>query len=94
MHLASKTKTKVILEAGVFEQLMLKKRRTERLAVELRNRLEDEHELLLLALHELARERGERDRAHFMRRWLREKRNHEPPVPLAPKRGGRSTNAE
>lgn len=88
MHLASKTKTKVILDRGLFEELIERKGRTERLAVELRRRLEEEHELLLLALHELARERGRSDRAHFVRRWLREKRSQEPPIPLAPKERG------
>lgn len=91
MHLASKTKTKVILEPAVFEELMLRKARTQRLAVELRRRLETEHELLLLALHELASERGRNDHAHFARHWLRDKRSPEPSVPLAPKGGGCST---
>lgn len=94
MHLASKTLTKVILDPAVFEELMLKKSRTERLAVELRRRLEEEHELLRLALHELASERGRNDHAHFARRWLRDKRSHEPTVPLAPRGGGCSTSAE
>lgn len=93
MHLASKTKTKVILDTAVFEELMLRKARTERLAVELRQRLEDEHSLLLQALHELARERGRSDHAHFAHRWLRDKRSHEPPVPLSPKGGGGSGRA-
>jgi hypothetical protein len=93
MRLASTTKTKVILDRGLFEELIARKSRTERLAVELRRRLEEEHELLLLALHELARERGRSDHAHFVRRWLRERRSQEPPVPLAPKGGGGSTAA-
>jgi len=85
MHLASKTKTKVILDRGLFEELIARNARTEGLAVELRRRLEEQNDLLLLALHELAHERGRHDHAHFVRRWLREKRRPEPPVvPIAP----------
>ena len=70
-------KTRVVLERADYERLLLQNSQRGRLAVELRRRLEDEHNLLMLALHQLAHMQKKPDRLHFTRRWLAEHREFE-----------------
>ena len=49
-----------------------RRKQWEQMATALRQRLEDEHMLLMRALHELARERGAKDHRHFADRWYRD----------------------
>lgn len=72
--LGSMTKTKVIVERRLWSEIVGRLQRTERLALSLREQLEDEHHLLVIALSQLAVERGKGDREYFIRKWLREQR--------------------
>jgi len=67
-------KTVVVVERGAYEAQTKRLHGRTQLALQLRRQLDEEHGLLLLALHHLARERGVNDRLHFTQRWLRENR--------------------
>ena len=71
MNHGYRTDEKVVLSPALYESLIERLLATERLAVQLRDRLEEEHALLLTALHDLASERDRRDHAHFVRQWRR-----------------------
>lgn len=74
-------KTRVVIAREGYDELVGRATRYGRLAHELRRQLEDEHDMLMLALHQLARERGAKDRGYFVRQWLRDYRGE--PAPRA-----------
>jgi len=70
--LISTFRNKIVVDKDALLALATRRRQWEQMAKGLRERLEDEHMLLLRALHELASERGVKDHRHFADRWYRE----------------------
>jgi hypothetical protein len=62
-------------ERNDVERLSYRLARADELTLELRRRLERTNQMLLLALHQLARASQIKDRQHFARGWLREHRD-------------------
>lgn len=71
----ARTRNYVVFTHADAEDIVGKARRYEKLALALRDQMEAEHTLLIVALAELAAERGSRDREHFIRTWLRQHHN-------------------
>ena len=68
------------------DALLVHNAKAKQLIGVLRERLDDEHLLLLTALHELAIAQEEKDHQYFARRWLQQRRKTSDPVPV--RRGG------
>lgn len=67
-------KTRVVLTREAAEDLVARTNSYSRLALALRDRLEASNDLLTIALHQLADERGAKDHQYFRKRWLRDQR--------------------
>lgn len=65
---------KILVEKEALLALATRRRQWETVANGLRQRLDDEHVLLVRALHELAGARGAKDHANFADKWLKQAR--------------------
>lgn len=72
------TSTHVLLTRQEADETMALLRRHTRLSRELRGQVEQEHQMLIVALTQLAGERGV-EREHFIRSWLRDYRGQPKP---------------
>lgn len=71
------TETRVVMDRSLFETILERELKLRSLVLGLRKRQLAEHDLLMVALHELASGAGVKDHAYFARRWLREHREQE-----------------
>jgi hypothetical protein len=74
MNEITATRSRVVMSRDALHALTGRLQAFRRLSERLRESLNEEHQLLLLALHQLAHERGIKDRQTFARRWQREHR--------------------
>ena len=80
------TKTRVVLDRSQLVALLTRNAKERELIERMRDRLTEEHQLLQLALHQLALAEGKKDPQYFARRWLAQQRKIPDPVPI--RRGG------
>jgi len=80
------TRTRVVLDRNQFATLLMHNAKAKKLIERMRDRVAEEHQLLQVALHELAIAQGRKDPQHFTRLWLRKHRVIPDPIPM--RRGG------
>jgi hypothetical protein len=76
------TRTRVVLDRSQFATLLMHNAKAKKLIERMRDRVAEEHQLLQVALHELAIALGKKDPQHFTRRWLAQHREIPDPIPM------------